>query len=320
VKSAQWDKTQSRELLGLFICVCIALCTIVAHNIAQKRPDNFPSCPPYNHHCCDDVYLREGGRGDCQCSMRRCTWQSEIMSVTLHAYFFAILTRPVWLLCTICHSTSHLLITVDSLQDITAVLPSPYIPYTVVLSGGPARLKLCGPSSLWTHTTTTILRPFFRDHLGEPVPEENFWNLWCMERLTEADTLTIRLGATPSRLTSAHLHHPVIFFYGPDVLPAAQPTASKHWSLWTYNDRITTQFETDSFLGHSPNTSHRYCLSNATDLSPVCSHCWQQSTQAWTKTNRCIHQTAVNKRIRLDRPTLWILNSKGNDSRRKAVN
>jgi len=46
VKWAQWDRTQSRELLGLFICVCIALCTIVAHNIAQNRPDNFPSYPP----------------------------------------------------------------------------------------------------------------------------------------------------------------------------------------------------------------------------------------------------------------------------------
>jgi len=42
VKWTQWDKTQSRELLGLFICVCIALCTIAAHNIAQNRPDNFP--------------------------------------------------------------------------------------------------------------------------------------------------------------------------------------------------------------------------------------------------------------------------------------
>ena len=49
VKWAQWDKTQSRELIGLFICVCIALCTIVAHNIAQNRPDNFPSYPPDNH-------------------------------------------------------------------------------------------------------------------------------------------------------------------------------------------------------------------------------------------------------------------------------
>jgi len=61
VKWAQWDKTQSRELLDLFTCVCIALCTIVARNIAQNRPDNFPSYPPDNHHCSDDVYLREGG-------------------------------------------------------------------------------------------------------------------------------------------------------------------------------------------------------------------------------------------------------------------
>jgi len=26
-------------------------------------------------------------------------------------------------------------------------------------------------------TTTAILRPFFRDHPDEPVPEENFWTL-----------------------------------------------------------------------------------------------------------------------------------------------
>jgi len=37
VKWAQWNKNQSSELLGLFICVCFALCTIVAHNIAQNR-------------------------------------------------------------------------------------------------------------------------------------------------------------------------------------------------------------------------------------------------------------------------------------------
>jgi len=46
VKWTQWDKTQSRELLGLFICVYIALCTIVAHNVAQNRPDTFPSYAP----------------------------------------------------------------------------------------------------------------------------------------------------------------------------------------------------------------------------------------------------------------------------------
>jgi len=43
---------------------------------------------------------------------------------------------------------------------------------------------------------------------GEPVREENFWTLWCKGRLTEADTPTIRMGATPSGLSSAHLHHP----------------------------------------------------------------------------------------------------------------
>jgi len=61
------------------------------------------------------------------------------------------------------------------------------------------------------HHTTTILRPFFRDHPGEPVPEENFWALWCKGRLTKADTLTIQLGVTPSGLTSVHLHHPPYF-------------------------------------------------------------------------------------------------------------
>jgi len=39
------------------MCVCIALCTIVAHNTAQNRPDNFPS-----YHCSDDVYMREWGQ------------------------------------------------------------------------------------------------------------------------------------------------------------------------------------------------------------------------------------------------------------------
>ena len=64
------------------------------------------------------------------------------------------------------------------------------------------------------HHTTTILWPFCRDHPGEPVPEQNFWTSWYKGRLTEADTPTIRLGATPSRLTSAHLHHPPHFFTG----------------------------------------------------------------------------------------------------------
>jgi len=63
-----------------------------------------------------------------------------------------------------------------------------------------------------------------RDHPGEPVPEENFWTLWCKGRLTEADALTIWLGATPSRLTSAHLHHPPCFLQA--GCPSSHPTNS----------------------------------------------------------------------------------------------
>ena len=60
-------------------------------------------------------------------------------------------------------------------------------------------------------STTTILRPFSGTTRVEPVPEENFWTLWYKGRLTGADTSTIRLGATPSKLTSAHLHLPPIY-------------------------------------------------------------------------------------------------------------
>jgi len=36
------NKLTNKQLLGLFICVCIALCTTVAHNTVQNRSNNFP--------------------------------------------------------------------------------------------------------------------------------------------------------------------------------------------------------------------------------------------------------------------------------------
>jgi len=68
------------------------------------------------------------------------------------------------------------------------------------------------------HHTTTVLRPFIRDHPGEPVPEENFWTLWCKGRLTEADTPTIRLSATSSGLASQCSPPPSPYF---DFEPAS---------------------------------------------------------------------------------------------------
>jgi len=85
-------------------------------------------------------------------------------------------------------------------------------------------------ATCWTlsHAHTSVLWPFLRDHLGEPVPEESFWTLWCKGRLTEADTPTIRLGATPSDYAvPTSTISP--FFYRLDALPTAQPTVSKHW-------------------------------------------------------------------------------------------
>ena len=103
----------------------------------------------------------------------------------------------------------------------------------------------------------TVLRPFFRDHPGEPVPEENFWTWWCKGRLTEAVTLTIRLGATPSGLTSAHLHHPPNIFYRPDALPAAQPTASiKAQTLVRLVVSLTSIFSTNMAI--SERKGHRW--------------------------------------------------------------
>ena len=76
-----------------------------------------------------------------------------------------------------------------------------------------------------TTTATTVLWSFFWDHRGEPVPEENFWTLWCEGRLTEADTPTIRLGATPSGLSSAQPTSTIPHFLQAGC-PSCRPTNS----------------------------------------------------------------------------------------------
>jgi len=51
------------------------------------------------------------------------------------------------------------------------------------------------------HTRTTVLRPFFRDYPGEPVPEEIFiWTFMMQGKTTE--TSAIWMCATPSGLIS----------------------------------------------------------------------------------------------------------------------
>jgi len=85
-----------------------------------------------------------------------------------------------------------------------------------------------------THTHThTHLMALFRDYPGEPVPERlNQSGFHWSKRQWEAVASAGLLGhmqvctslQTDNRPAS---HHSV--FYRPDALPAAQPTASKHW-------------------------------------------------------------------------------------------
>ena len=57
--------------------------------------------------------------------------------------------------------------------------------------------------------------------------KRKFWTLWRKGRLTEADTPTIQLGTTPSRLTSAHLHHPPFFTGRMSFLPYMKKRSPK---------------------------------------------------------------------------------------------
>ena len=66
VKWAQSNKTQSRELLGLFICVCIALRTIALHTILHRTDLIISLLPPDNRQCSDDAVNMAGNLGETQ--------------------------------------------------------------------------------------------------------------------------------------------------------------------------------------------------------------------------------------------------------------
>ena len=66
------------------------------------------------------------------------------------------------------------------------------------------------------YTHMTVLRPFFWDYLGEPVPEEIFWTIQCKEDIRGRHTDN-PAGAAPSGIISDT--HPSIFMA--DTFPAA---------------------------------------------------------------------------------------------------
>ena len=89
-----------------------------------------------------------------------------------------------------------------------------------------------------TTTTTTILRPFFRDHPGELVPEENLWTLWCKGRLTEADN---HPAGRHSIRTNQCPPPPSLHFLHAGCPSCNQPTVSKHCTQqWKKASNILT--------------------------------------------------------------------------------
>jgi len=85
------------------------------------------------------------------------------------------------------------------------------------------------------HHTTTILRPLFWDHPGEPVPEENFWTIMVQGKINRG-----RHTDHPARRHSVRTNQcpppPSPFFCRPDALPVAQSTLSKHWRQLAHSD------------------------------------------------------------------------------------
>jgi len=67
-------------------------------------------------------------------------------------------------------------------------------------------------------TTTTVLRTSFRDHPGQPVPRRELLDFMVQGKINGGRHTDWCLPPP-----SPHI------FYRLDALPAAQPTASKHW-------------------------------------------------------------------------------------------
>jgi len=67
-------------------------------------------------------------------------------------------------------------------------------------------------STWYAYIHTQLFHGPFSGLPGWADARRNLQDFTVQGNITEADTATIFLGATPSRLISAHLHHPPIFF------------------------------------------------------------------------------------------------------------
>jgi len=89
-----------------------------------------------------------------------------------------------------------------------------------------------------THTHTSIYGPldFVQDYPGEPVPKP-VWILLKQETVSGngISWAMCKSAPCPRQITMPAPHHSV--FYKPDAIPAAQPTASKHWRQFSHHSQ-----------------------------------------------------------------------------------
>jgi len=80
---------------------------------------------------------------------------------------------------------------------------------------------------------TTVVRPLFLDHPGEPVPEEKLLDFMVQGKINRGRHTDHPAGRHSIRTKQCPTPYSIIphIFYRPDALPAAQPTVSKHWIL-----------------------------------------------------------------------------------------
>jgi len=102
--------------------------------------------------------------------------------------------------------------------------------------------------------TTTILRPFFWDHLGAGARRE------ILDFMVQGKINRGRHRDHPARRHSIQTNQcprtPSPIFYRPDALPAAQPTVSKHWRQKLQNN--TQKISTKTFFTSKPFQQQNY--------------------------------------------------------------
>jgi len=119
-----------------------------------------------------------------------------------------------------------------------------------------------------TNTHTTVLRLFFQDHPGEPVPEEIFfWTFMVQGKITEADTIhlaerhPIRTNQRPTSIIPSFLHRmPFLLYAGCSSTLSWLGTGTKYAGLHTqWRCYMTTNWTVNSNKHKKSDKQPRTC-------------------------------------------------------------